>query len=84
MLMVHRGIGGAGQPHDALAEGIGQPTRRRTAAIAVGECGRSAEAVGTTQPSKVADRESQEARRLRHLEVSPIEGIQNEQTTLLT
>ncbi len=84
VLMVHRGIGGAGQPHDALAEGIGQPTRRGTAAIAVGECGRSAEAVGTTQPSKVADRESQEARRLRHLEVSPIEGIQNEQTTLLT
>jgi len=56
VLMVHCGIDGAGQPHDALAEGIGQPARRGTAPIAVGERGRSADSVGPTQPSEVADR----------------------------
>ncbi len=84
MLMVHRGIRGASQPHDPLTERIGQPAWRGTAPIAVGECRRATETVSTPNPSEVADRESQETRRLRHLEVSPIEGIQNEHTTLLT
>ena len=82
--MVQPGIGGAGEADDPLSPRVGQTSRRRAAPIAMGQGGRPAAAVGPAQPPHVAVREPQEPGGVCHLEFSPIQSVQDKDTSLLT
>ena len=75
-------VGGAGQRKDPFAEGIGEPARGGSAAVAVREGGEAVLPDAGQQPFGVPDRDAHERGGVSHGE-SPVEDLADEMGPLL-
>lgn len=75
MQMIDRRVDSAGEGDDAAPHGVGQPTRRGPATVAVDQGRRSVLSVGAPEASNLANRAAKESGGLRHVDLSALQSI---------